>query len=334
MSYNLTDLSTALGAYAREHTGEILRNRLFNPMSKQPGQPLTFHDVIRKRFFKDEQAFARTKVDIQVKQTSSIVTEQPNPAVNIEGDLRKLYDFQSVFPLAPYDLENTWIDEVDSARQERKFRQQPALPDVEFVPWLIDHLVGEFLSKVFEIPFFNGVHVPGFDYVNNWPAAFDGVIKYVLDKVTGGDITNVVATGAITSANAYASLEAIGKGAPSRSKNVPQYLVCSELISDWYNDDFEATNPGKNQRLHPEFKRYTLRNRPNITILPHAELNGSGVVFMAPKDTFSFNQDYRGEGPQLLFAVKDTRNIQVDISHSAGISADALEDITVNDQIA
>ena len=330
MAYDLTALSTALGSYSRENTPEILRQKVYDPMRKDPGQPFGLHDIMRRRFFKDEQAFSRLKVSFEVREKSSTIAEQPAAAVNLEGDLRKLRDLQTVTSFAPYDLENEWIDHLHDARQ--MFRDDPSYEDIEFVPWLTNHLIEVWMEKLNTESLINGVYQAAFGYGDSWAKAFDGILETLKQKVTSTDIDNVVATGAITSANAYASLENMGKAIPRNLRREQLFLVCSDVIADWYNEDRATTFPGDNGLLHPNYKLYRLRNRPNVNIIPVPEMDSSGVAFITTQNNISYNHDFRGEGPQLKFFPKDIENIQVGIDHSAGVSFDMYDEVVVNDQ--
>ncbi|WP_289030829.1 hypothetical protein [uncultured Algoriphagus sp.] len=330
MAFDLSALNTTLNAYARENAGEILRRKVYDPMRKDAEQPLNIHDLFRLRFFKDEQAFARVKVDFAVREKSSTITEQPASAVEIEGDLRKLRDIQTVTSFAPYALQNTWVDHLADAR--RMFGDSPDYQDIEFVPWLTEHMIEVWVEKLNTISLITGVYLANFAYTDSWASAFDGIIETLKQKVTSTDIDQVVATGATNASNAYANFESMGKAIPNHIRREPLFLCASEQLCDWYNEDRATSFPGDNAMLHPMYKQYRLRNRPNVTIVPVPEMAGSQVIFLTTNQNMSFNHDFRGAGPQLKFWPKDVENIQVAIDHSAGFNFDMYDEVVVNDQ--
>lgn len=333
MAFDLTALAATLGAYSREHTGEVLREKINMGLASEPEAPLSAADLIRTRFFRDEQSFARVKISLQAREKSSTVVEQPNPAIEVEGALRKLRDIETITSFAPGNLENTWLDETTIYSAPSKFRQMPDLADMEFVPWIVQHMLDKFVSSIIENTLFGGVYVPGFTYVQSWGAAFDGFLQDITAAIAGGSLTNVVTTGVITAANAFDKLEDMGKAVPYNLRNLDLFLLCSEEVHDLYNEHRATKYPGENASLHPMYKQYKLRNRSRITLVPTTEMAGSQRCIITTRDNLSFNHDFRGAGPQMTYAVKDVSNIQMKISHSAGTSIDQYDELVVNDQV-
>lgn len=331
--FDLTALAAALGAYSRENTAQVLRQKINMGMAGEPEAPLTAFEIFAKRYFRDEQAFARTNITLQAREKSTNVAEQPATPISIEGDLRKLRDIQTVMSFAPDDLENTWLDQTTLFSSPSKFKQQPDLADMEFVPWLIQHMVDLFTSKIIEETVFPGVYTPGYGYADSFPKAFDGVLQIVTAAIAAGDISNVVATGPITVANAFDKLEDIGKAVPYNLRGEDLFMLVPELVHDLYNEHRSAKYPGENASLHPQYKVYKLRNRSRISLIPVTQMGASQRVVLTTRENISFNHDFRGDGPQLKFAVKDVENIQMSITHSAGMSVDRYDEIVTNDQV-
>jgi hypothetical protein len=112
MSYNLTDLSNALGAYHRAHTSDIVRRRVYNPMDALAESPYTIWDVFAKRFMKDEESFARLDVNLEVREADAQIVEQSANTITIDGDVRKIRYMETISKLNPSVLERTWLDHV------------------------------------------------------------------------------------------------------------------------------------------------------------------------------------------------------------------------------
>ena len=329
--FDLTALATSLGDYSREHSKELFARTLYTAGERQPEQPRHWLDTVRRGFFKDEQAFARMLVNLQVHERSTTVTEQTATPITIEGALRKLRDMETIFSITPESLENTWLDEM--VMMARKFRDQPEYSDVEFVPWLTEYLVGKFLEEFYLNTVWGGVYVSGFTYAQSWAAAADGFLKVVTDAITATTISNVVVTGAITASNAYDSFETVGKAVPRNLRYKPLVLYCAEQLSDWYNHDRATTYPGDNAQLHPEYKLYRLRDRSNITIMPVPEMEGSQRLILAQENNLSLDMDGRNAtGPELVYHPKNVKEIQVLMKASAGMSITMPAEVTVNDQ--
>lgn len=330
--YSLTDISAALGAYSRERVPEVLSEKIFDGMMGEPEQPLTVFDIMRTRFFRDEQSFARMKLVLQAREKSATIVEQAADAISLDGDLRKLRDIQTVLSFAPYVLENTWLDEDDLYSASPKFKDRPEFEDIEFVPWLVDYMLQDWVSEIIQHTLFGGVYQAGFTYADSFPKAFDGFLKIITDQITATAITNVVPTGVLNAGNTYASLEAMGKAVPYNLKGRELFMLMSEDIHDWYNAGRSAAFPGENASLHPQYKLYKLRDRSRINLIPVPQMAGSQRVFITTRNNLSFNHDFRGDGPQMKFHPKDIENIQVGIDHGAGVSIDMYSEIIANDQ--
>lgn len=335
--FTLDELSSALGAYHRTHDMEILRKRVYNPLDREPGAPTTIWDTMRKRFIKDQQGFSRTKLNMQARVAKPTVATQSDDAIIVEGALRKVFDAETILNINPYMLRNTWLDHVD----EERFKNggSPEFSDIEFVPWLGEYLMQEWFSKLVTISGIQGQFNTAATYAadgtanQSWLGLMDGLLKQLADESQNGSTdSTVVATGAITAANAYEKLEAMGKAIPMHLEYSDLFLYCSRQIHDWYNDRRAIDYPGDNARLHPTYKQYTLRNRPNIVIVPIPELKTSQRVWITPNQNMSWNQDIRDSAPQLTAVPISVKEIQIMISHSTGFNFDQWTDVVMNDQ--
>lgn len=340
MAYDLSSLSTALGAYHRVHSNEILRQKVFNPFNMSQEDPmwrLTPYDIFRKRFIKDEEGFARLDLDLQAQLATSAVAVQSDDAIILDGAIRKIRDVETVLNFNPYVLENTWIDHVNDAKY--RFKEMPEYQDIEFVPWLTDYLLEKWMQKLRTISLWKGVYTPGATYAadgvagQSWLGVIDGILQQIIDEITATNITQVVTTGVITSSNAYDSLETMGQAIPEHLEYEQLFLMCSRQIHDWYNNDRATTFPGDNPMLHPTFKQHTLRNRPNVTLIPTPELTGSQRVIITTKDNISWNMDERQGGVKLTYMPINVKQIQVQMIMGTGISFGRYDEIIVNDQV-
>lgn len=331
--FDLTALASTLGDYSRENSRDLFARQLYMAGERQPEQPRHWLDTIRRGFFRDEQAFARMLVQMDVQERNPTVVEQSTTPITIEGALRKLRDLETIFSITPESLENTWMDEM--VQMARKFRDQPEYSDIEFVPWLTQYLVDKWLENLYLNTVWQGDYTASFSYAQSWAAAADGFLTLITDDLAAvtPKITNVVATGAITNANAYDQLEAMGKAVPAALRYKPLVLYCAEQIADWYNHDRAVTYPGDNSSLHPQYKLYSLRDRSNVVIQPVPEMAGSQRVVIAQEGNLSLDMDGRNAtGPELVYHPKNVKEIQVQIKASVGMSLTMPQELIVNDQ--
>lgn len=289
MSFNLTDLSSALGAAHRVHTADIFRRRVYNIMDAKADSPYTLWDIIARSFLKDEEDFARLEIDLEVRESDHQIVEQPGDVVTLSGDTRKLRYMETISKFNPTKLERTWLDYNRDRRH--KFRETPNLQDVEFAPWLIMYILDRWVEKARTISLIRGEYTAGFGYVDplngdpwSWLAALDGLLEKVKIHIAASAITNVVTTGATTSSNAYTNFENMGKALPMHLEYKEVFLLASRTLCDYYNHDRSQEYPGENVSLHPTYKQRTLRDRPNVTIIPVPEFGTSQRMIIVEKD--------------------------------------------------
>lgn len=331
--FDLSALATALGAYHRQHSANVLAKKIYNPNNAGPEDPITFLQTLSRSFIKDEEGFARLELNLQARESDATVAVQSDDAVVVTGDTRKLRSVESIFNFAPDALNATFMDHVQERRH--MMGEELALEDLQFVPWFLDYMLQQWMDNLTTISMITGDYTPGFTYAsasNGWGAALDGILTIIADKVLSTDITNVVTTGAINATNAYASLEAMGKAIPQHVRYQEFFLYASETITDHYNDDRAKTFLGENALLHPKYKQYRLRNRNRVTIVPVPEFGNSGRVILTTKGNIRWNQDWRKKGPEMRFTPINTKEIQVLIKHGTGLSLDRYDEVIVNDQ--
>lgn len=347
MSFDLSQLNTDLGAYARVNTRQIVRRAIYNHLRASDDQPIGLHDILRYRFMKDQEAFQRMDLTVDIRESDTNVTEQTDPVINLSGAVRSIKDFEHISRFNPYALENTYADHLRD--MTRKFRDEPELADVEFVNWLFDEIIGRFIESLMTISLISGEYSASFGYAQSWANAFDGILKVVNNHIDSGEITNVVTTGTITNANAYAELEKVGNAQPNYLRGQDLFLICSLQVAQWYNYDYRDTWPGQNPSIHPTYQRFRLEDSPNVTIVPVPEMNGQPTVtILTPANNFNLNNDYRSTnqqgmdgssegsaanllGPQMSFLPINVKEIQYMLRHGAGVSLDNFDHVVVND---
>lgn len=337
MSFNLTDLSSALGAYHRLHTPDIFRRRVYNIMDAKADSPYTLWDIMGRSFLKDEEDFARLDIDLEVRESDHQIVEQPGDVVTLTGDIRKLRYMETISKLNPTKLERTWLDYNRDRRH--KFRDQQNLGDIEFVPWLIQYIIDRWVEKARTISLIKGKYTSGFGYADplngdpwSWLAALDGLLEKVKAHITASNITKVVTTGATTNANGYTNFENMGKALPLHLEYEEVFLLASRTLCDYYNHDRAQEYPGENIMLHPMYKQRTLRDRPNVTIIPVPEFGTSQRMIIVTKDNIRWLNDWRRRGPEFTFQPINVKEIQFMIKHGMGVSFDQVSDVVVNDQ--
>lgn len=332
MSFSVSELNTALGAYKREASTDIFLRQFYSPSERRPGSPMSWTDIVRRNTVLDEQEYGRVEFDIKAMARNAALAVQSS-SVLLSGDIRKVRGIKHIANLKTGDLEQTWLADRRNTALTRKYKNMPELADVEFVPWLFDQMISEFMGNFYLETTFKGVYVNNFAYANSWPAAGNGYLKLIADLITATTLTPVV-TGAITAANGYDKLELMGTSLPAKLMNKELFLLCSYQVLDYYRYDLSQTFPGQNASVHPTYGVNTLRERPNVMIIPVAEMGTSQRVIITTRNNLELNMDMKtNSGPELIFQPLNTEEIQYRLSMAAGMSISVPKDILVNDQV-
>ncbi|MEL6625427.1 MAG: hypothetical protein AAFO91_02005 [Bacteroidota bacterium] len=332
MAVDLTALNTAMGAYARQNSGEIIR-ALIAMKGQTPDQPIDIFRTMSPKFLVDEESFARVRPNVQVRERDSQVVSQDDASMIFTGAIRKIRYMEHIDEVNPDDFNTTWMEETTP---RPRVQIEPRFEDMPFASWFVTYLMEAFMSGLYRQSFVKAEYSAGFGYADSWLSAFDGVIATIRSLITGGSITNVVATGATTSSNAYANVEAMCKAVPNYMHGMPLWFVMPQDIYDFYNDDYHnvfGTAPLQND----EYKRTRSKSRERIVFVPEEDLNGTQLMYITTDGNVREQHDIRGQRngriePQFSSTVLNVKQIQYRVQHGAGISVDDPRNIVVNDQ--
>lgn len=330
MAFDITALNAALGAYARENSRQIFMDAIYSPVENPE---TTVWDILQKVVIMDEQAYGLADFDLEVMEAADSFTSQGD-VVTIDGGIFKLRKMDSSFNLPVYSLYKTWMQHIyTEAFQNNLDTGDIKAGMLSFSSWLFDNIIKKFMEKFMLLSSFQGEYTPGFDYVASFGSAVDGFNKIVIDARTAGDIpaAQVVATGAITSANAYDSLEDMGKAIPTKLLYKDHFLFSNIATSDNYNIDYRATHGGNNPLIYDKYKRRRLDDRERVSILPTPEMGDAGLVFTSPPNNMFWFSDFDRNEPQILTAVAEPKIIKVTMSYAAAFGFKRKDHIVCND---
>lgn len=220
------------------------------------------------------QAFDLSKVTKYVESNSTkIITMALNSLDGIEKGQIGLYsNLKEDKPLHKLKLNGTVVQPYRVAFEpknnlfqpsERMLSPKPAKVDIQIDPgqvqdeWLIlvskpgfdprelplekffmAELVRKIKQELNDITTYSGVY----NAAGTGPVdVCNGFGKIIADAITAGDLTNVIATGAITSSNALAKFKQMWKALPTAWKGVPMKLLASYTNIENYDENYADT---------------------------------------------------------------------------------------------
>lgn len=332
MAFDISALNTAMGAYARENSKRIFMDAIYKP---EDADHPTFWGQVEKVVIKDEYSVGLADFDIEVMEGSDTYTSQGD-IVTVNGKNHKLRNMDASFDLPVYSLHKTWLQHIyNEARQDNLNTGDVKAGMLSFAGWLFENARDKFIEKFQLLSSFQGVYSASYNYAASFGAAIDGYNKQVSDARTAVDIpaSQVVATGAITSANAYDSFEDMGKAIPYKNMYRDHLLLCSVDNADNYNIDYRSTHGGNNPKIYDKYKRPRLDDRQKVSVIPVPEMGSTGIAYITPVNNMFWFSDFDNYAPQILTAVADPKVIKVTMSYAAAVGFKRIDHLVVNDQL-
>lgn len=156
----------------------------------------------------------------------------------------------------------------------------------------------------------------------------DGFGKIIADEIVSGDITNVVATGAVTAANAVDKFELMADALPSHLRDVPMSMYVSHTMADKYRKDYRdkfGKYVGDNDKM-------VLDGKDNISLEKCSWIpSTSSRILLTPKDNLIMGTDSISDLNKIEI-VKDIRLLKIGMQFTLCYNYADAEPLYVNDQ--
>lgn len=218
-AFNLTTLTTNLGAYCREYRDAIFTQALlgFDGLDNI----WTTYDGVN-----DELPLPNLS-SIDIVQPMVIATDTFAPIDNalvFGSRTLKVRPWKVDLLLNPELIRATWLGMTRPAAQSS---WDMGTLEGAIVNEIIQRIKENIRMKILYKGVFGAGSTPGL--------VTDGLLKQITDAIAAGE-TTPVATGAITSVNVIAKLKLVHAGLGASYKNTKTFMLVSSEIFDWYYD--------------------------------------------------------------------------------------------------
>jgi hypothetical protein len=208
---------------------------------------------------------------------------------------------------------------------------------VPFEQWLTREIAKNVASSVERI-IWNGTYNAAATPANGTDTlqVNDGFLKKVADAITATTITPVV-TGAITSSNAVAKLEAVWSALPNQLKKPGCKMYMSQSVYEFYNLNYRTLYGGVNYTDNTGFvKRFLELSGGYCQMIPIPAMGASQRVILDPVGLMHIGTDLESDFTRILTQENyRAMSLMVDAKIGVELVAEKLgtvEYLVVNDQ--
>lgn len=319
-SLNLTELTTVLGAYCRENKADLF------------GQMLLEHDYT-SRFTvlddcTDQVPLPRLSMGDFLKPADPTAFAPTTDALVLGARILQVYAVKGDLRIHPQLLEKTWLGQY-----RKKGSDAYDLPFEQFIMNYISKKAAELLQlKGVYTGVYNGAGTTTVDTMN-------GLLKIIADEVTATTIStgnnNLVATGAITSANVIDKLELVYDKLGDAFKGIATQMLISPTIYDWYQRLYRSTY-GQNQNYKDMSKpmQSFMLDGTNCEVFSEPALAASQRVICTTKENLYYGVDSISDINQITVE-KDHRALDIMLDFKCGVQIAQLGGgaFVVNNQV-
>jgi hypothetical protein len=200
--------------------------------------------------------------------------------------------------------------------------------ELPFEAFFMAELVKKTQTEINDTTMFSGVYNPA----GTGPVdVANGFQKIIADAITAGQLTNVIATGAITSANSLTKLKQIYKALPAAWKKVKVLMFCSYAQGENYDENYAATRQAAPYNQAYE-KTILEGSNGNCTIVRCGWLGNSNRIIVQPYGNMVAGTDLLSDFNRITVDL-DHRFLDVMIEFKIGFQISDTEAIWVNDQV-
>jgi len=336
LPFNITDLNSVLGAYARENTGDIVMDIIYDPSRSR--ESITAWDLMERVVVRDERAWATADFDPEVQEADLAFSDQGS-IITVDGRILKMRYMRSDFKIEVHKLYNSWLSHVETESYHNRFDAGDLTAAMTaFGAWIFENTIKKFMEKFMLQTSFQGEYAAGFTAVagQSFNDAADGFLKLVTDAITAVDIPAaqvVAAGGPLTNLNSYGHYEDLGKAIPVNLYYEDMFLHAAVKNSRNYNANFKSANPGANRNIHDMYKRTALEDVENCVIVPTPEMGTRDTTFITPRNNMIWASNFDSMPPEIYTSVSDDPLvINCTLRYGAGFGFKRYDWIVANDQ--
>lgn len=269
---NTTELAAALGDYYRENRDIFITETLLDP---NVNQMFTVYDNVT-----DELAMPSLEIDNIIKP-GVVKTFTPTAnALKFGARIGKVRDVKFDLLITPSDLHKKWLG---YARTNRRADGSHDPHELLFERFILDYISKSARNQLYLQGMYKGVY----NAAGTAPVdTMTGFASLVSAEIVAENVVPVE-TGAITSANVIASLEAVYDGLGEAYKNGPTQMKVEPTIFDWYNRKYRA-DFGSNQNYNGMGVQMLRLDGTNCDVVREPGLAGTGRVIASPLENFAF----------------------------------------------
>jgi hypothetical protein len=158
----------------------------------------------------------------------------------------------------------------------------------------------------------------------------NGFGKLFADEIVSGEITNVVATGAINNTNAVGKFEQMCKALPPALREMPMQLYVPFGKYDAYCENYRSTYG--NLPYNTKYEKISVDGFSNVDIVPASWMNNVGRVVLTQKENLIMGTDSLSDLNKIE-TVKQIRVLQMAIHFTLCYQFADSEVLYINDQV-
>lgn len=290
--FDLTQLTSSLGAYHRKHSDE-----LFSTLLERDHELRIFQTIsgVKDEFVFDEVQMTEV---IQAYQK----TWTPKGDIIFKPEILKARRIKVDMELDIIALERTW----EGARIDG------SLPEgQEFFEGYIMDYIAKRIRKDLRTALFKGIYVaPTTGTAGAAINSMDGLLTQYTTALAASKINNVVATGVLTPSNVREKLEDIYDSVDDDFKEENLVMLVSGTVLRWYKRDYRSEF-GANTDYNAPGKELVpaIIDGTNTEVIGIPAMNGSSAVIVTTKDNLKRLIDGTGEDSDFNLRFQVNRRI-------------------------
>lgn len=279
-AFDITELTTALGAYIRKDKGGLISKML---LGMDIDDRMEVWDDC-----KDQVPMPSLGITDLVKPANNTTFAPTSNALAIGARILQVRAWKVDLQLVPADLVKSWLGAY-------KKKGSNAF-DIPFEQYIMNHIIAKIHENIRMKALFAGTY----NSAGTTPGAImDGLKKLIADEITATTITPVT-TGAVTSSNIITSLEAVYDAIGEAYKNTETQALVSPTLFDWYTRKYR-TDFGGNMDYNGMAIGSLRLDGTSCIVKREPGLTGSQRIIVTPKSNIVYGVD----------SLADTNNMEV-----------------------
>ncbi len=198
--------------------------------------------------------------------------------------------------------------------------------DLPYEKFFWEQIALKIASEINQQSVYAGLHNPA---GTTTTSIVDGLGKIFADEIVSGEITNVVATGAINNTNAVSKFETMCKALSPALRDMAMNLYVPYAKYDAYCENYRSTYGAL--PYNNKYERLSVDGFSNVKIVPASWMNNVGRVILTPKENIVMATDALSDFNK-IDTVKQIRVLQCAIHFTLCYNFADAEALYINDQ--